>query len=157
MLRSMRFNSKNLKNLFLTNQSPTKPNHHSSTITMQSLIRQGRRQLAFSVERSPSWRMAILKQTTPFSRSISSKPANNEASSKSDKSEKQKPLEFRHDYSVLPDTYSYTTEMNEENFQRFPMVTAKKLARRKDRPRNVRMLTRDFIDGRCNYKETTLN
>lgn len=32
-------------------------------------------------------------------------------------------------------------------FERYPMVTAKMLAGRKERPRRVKMLARDFIDG----------
>lgn len=74
---------------------------------------------------------------------MSSKTPSNEPSSEG---EAKKPQEFRHDYSILPDTYSYTTESNEDNFNKFPQVTAKKLARRKDRPRNVRMLSREFMD-----------
>lgn len=53
---------------------------------------------------------------------------------------------FRFDYSVYPNTYSYTLDMNEENFNRFPAVTAKKLARRNERPKNVRMTAKEFID-----------
>lgn len=32
-------------------------------------------------------------------------------------------------------------------FERYPMVTAKMLAGRKERPKRVKMLVRDFIDG----------
>lgn len=34
-----------------------------------------------------------------------------------------------------------------EEFGRYPMVTAKMLATRKERPKRVKMLVRDFIDG----------
>lgn len=54
--------------------------------------------------------------------------------------------EFRHDYGVLPDTYSYTTDLNNDLFQRFPLLSTKRAARNTDRPRKVRMLARDFID-----------
>lgn len=57
-----------------------------------------------------------------------------------------KPKEFSHNYSILPDTYSYTTDLNQHLFERFPLLTSKRAARNKDRPRKVRMLTREFID-----------
>lgn len=57
-----------------------------------------------------------------------------------------KQKEFRHDYSVLPDTYSYTTDLNRELFERFPLLTAKRASRKTERPRQARMLARDFID-----------
>ncbi|KAF5104400.1 hypothetical protein DV451_000635 [Geotrichum candidum] len=53
---------------------------------------------------------------------------------------------FKHNYSVNPDTYSYTTDLNRENFDRFPLVTASRLAKRTERPRNVRMTSKEFID-----------
>ena len=34
-----------------------------------------------------------------------------------------------------------------EEFDRFPMITADALRSRKERPKRVKMLTRDFIDG----------
>jgi hypothetical protein len=34
-----------------------------------------------------------------------------------------------------------------EEFKKFPMVDARKLAKGKERPRRVKMLVRDFIDG----------
>ena len=34
------------------------------------------------------------------------------------------------------------------DYERYPMVTANQLRTRKERPRRVKMLTRDFIDGR---------
>lgn len=55
--------------------------------------------------------------------------------------------EFVHDYTVMPYTYSYTTsEGNEEQYKKIPFVTSKQLAKRTERPRYVKMLTRDFID-----------
>jgi len=33
-------------------------------------------------------------------------------------------------------------------FEKYPMVDARGLARRKERPKRVKMLVRDFIDGR---------
>jgi hypothetical protein len=51
-----------------------------------------------------------------------------------------------HDYTVSPTTYSYTTEQNSALFERFPLVNSKKLTRRTERPRQVRMLARDFMD-----------
>lgn len=51
-----------------------------------------------------------------------------------------------HDYTVTPTTYSYTTEGNKELFERYPLVDARTTARRKDRPKKVRMLGREFID-----------
>ena len=38
-------------------------------------------------------------------------------------------------------------DMSEE-WKRYPMVTAKQLAKRTERPRRVKMLVRDYIDGR---------
>lgn len=37
-------------------------------------------------------------------------------------------------------------DMSEE-FKRYPMVTAEQLATRTERPRRVKMLVRDYIDG----------
>ena len=37
-------------------------------------------------------------------------------------------------------------DMSEE-FKRYPFVTAAQLARRKERPKRVKMLVRDYIDG----------
>lgn len=54
--------------------------------------------------------------------------------------------EFGHNYTILPDTYSYTTDLNKELFERFPLLTAAKSAKNKERPRKVRMATREFID-----------
>lgn len=34
-----------------------------------------------------------------------------------------------------------------EEFRRYPMVTAEQLSKRKERPRRVKMLVRDYIDG----------
>ena len=34
-----------------------------------------------------------------------------------------------------------------EEFKRYPLVTAGQLARRKERPKRVKMLVRDYIDG----------
>lgn len=108
---------------------------------MFAIARQGRQHLVRH-ERS------LLLPSSPgqltFLRSMSVKKPAEEP--KTNKPKEGNPVEFRHDYSVQPDTYSYTTEMNEDNFYKFPQVTAKKLARRKERPRNVRMLSRDFID-----------
>jgi hypothetical protein len=39
-------------------------------------------------------------------------------------------------------------DMSEE-YQRYPMVTSEQLKGRKERPRRVKMLTRDFIEGDC--------
>lgn len=109
--------------------------------------------MTFSGRISTKLRSVTFQRLLSTSRSVAASKKNDgeklSQSSQPEKSgnEEPKPLEFRHDYSVLPDTYSYTTEMNEDNFLRFPLVTAKKLARRKERPRNVRMLSRDFIDG----------
>ena len=52
----------------------------------------------------------------------------------------------KHDYSVRPHTYSHIADANKEIFQRFPLVNSKKLSRMSERPRQVRMLTKDFID-----------
>lgn len=41
----------------------------------------------------------------------------------------------------------YPKDIGEE-FHKYPMVTAKELRHLRERPRQVRMLTRDFIDGR---------
>lgn len=41
----------------------------------------------------------------------------------------------------------YPKDIDEE-LRTYPLVTAKDLRRRKDRPRQVKMLTREFIDGR---------
>ena len=38
-------------------------------------------------------------------------------------------------------------ENKSREFKRYPMVTAVELQSRKERPRRVKMLTRDFIDG----------
>lgn len=51
-----------------------------------------------------------------------------------------------HDYTINPNTYVYTTEANQELFERFPLITAKKHRMRKDRPKKARMLAREFID-----------
>lgn len=40
----------------------------------------------------------------------------------------------------------YPKDIDEE-LRTYPLVTAKDLRRRKDRPRQVKMLTREFIDG----------
>ncbi|CAN6629302.1 hypothetical protein TRVA0_012S00826 [Trichomonascus vanleenenianus] len=53
---------------------------------------------------------------------------------------------FQHDYSVRPHTYSHSSEQNQEVFENIPLVTSKRLARNKDRPKHVRMLARDFMD-----------
>ena len=42
----------------------------------------------------------------------------------------------------------FQQDMSEE-FQKYPMVTALDLRGRKDRPRRVKMLMRDFIEGSC--------
>jgi len=34
-----------------------------------------------------------------------------------------------------------------EEFKRYPMITAEQLSKRKERPRRVKMLVRDYIDG----------
>lgn len=36
----------------------------------------------------------------------------------------------------------------EEELKTYPLVTAKDLRNRRERPRQVKMLTREFIDGR---------
>lgn len=41
----------------------------------------------------------------------------------------------------------YPKDIDEE-LRTYPLVTARDLRRRKDRPRQVKMLTREFIDGR---------
>lgn len=43
-------------------------------------------------------------------------------------------------------TELFPVDMTEE-FRKYPMVTAKELRSRRDRPRRVKMLTRDFIEG----------
>lgn len=63
-----------------------------------------------------------------------------------DKTKPKATYKPEYDYSVGPATYSYTTDVNRELFERFPLVTSKQLAQRKDRPRKVRMLARDFMD-----------
>jgi hypothetical protein len=45
-------------------------------------------------------------------------------------------------------TDGFPPNMSEE-YGKYPMVTAKDLRGRKERPRRVKMLTRDFIEGRC--------
>lgn len=37
-----------------------------------------------------------------------------------------------------------------EEYQKYPMVTANQLRGRRERPRRVKMLTRDFIEGYTN-------
>lgn len=74
------------------------------------------------------------------------KAAASKAGRKDGEASEPRPKEFRHDYTTLPDTYSYTTDLNQEIFERFPLLTAKKQARRSERPRQARLLTRDFID-----------
>lgn len=59
---------------------------------------------------------------------------------------KSTPASASHDYSITPTTYTYTTENNHEQFERFPLVTSKKLSRLSDRPRQVRMLAREFME-----------
>lgn len=56
------------------------------------------------------------------------------------------PVTSNHDYSITPTTYSYTTEKNHEVFDRFPLVTSRKLAKLRDRPRQVRMLASEFME-----------
>lgn len=51
-----------------------------------------------------------------------------------------------YDYSVGPTTYVYTADENQEALDRYPLVNARILSQRKDRPRNVKMLAREFID-----------
>ncbi len=42
----------------------------------------------------------------------------------------------------------FPADMSEE-YNKYPMVTAKELRTRKERPRRVKMLMRDFIEGAC--------
>jgi hypothetical protein len=41
-----------------------------------------------------------------------------------------------------------------EEYNKYPMVTADQLRGRKERPRRVKMLTRDFIEGMKALKRT---
>lgn len=42
----------------------------------------------------------------------------------------------------------YPKDIDEE-YRKYPTVTAKELRNRRERPRQVKMLTREFIDGEC--------
>jgi hypothetical protein len=42
-----------------------------------------------------------------------------------------------------------------EEYQKYPMVTADQLRGRRERPRRVKMLTRDFIEGFQSYPSIT--
>jgi hypothetical protein len=44
-----------------------------------------------------------------------------------------------------------------EEYSKFPMVTADQLRERRERPRRVKMLTRDFIEGGFKNEATILN
>lgn len=59
---------------------------------------------------------------------------------------KQQLKSFQHDYSVRPQTYSHNADDNEEQFESFPLMNSRKLMRYRDRPRQARMLSRDFMD-----------
>lgn len=51
-----------------------------------------------------------------------------------------------YDYGIGPTTYVYSADQNREILDRYPLVTARLLSQRKDRPRSVKMLAREFID-----------
>lgn len=59
---------------------------------------------------------------------------------------KQQLKSTQHDYSVRPQTYSHNADDNKELFESFPLMNSRKLMRYKERPRQVRMLARDFMD-----------
>ncbi len=42
-----------------------------------------------------------------------------------------------------------------EEYKRYPIVTAKQLARNHERPKRVKMLVRDYIDGLSTPPEVT--
>ena len=54
--------------------------------------------------------------------------------------------ETRRESRWTPRKHAYPQERTQE-FERYPMVTADMLRNRRERPRRVKMLLRDFIDG----------
>lgn len=50
------------------------------------------------------------------------------------------------DYGVTPSTYSHSAIDNKEIFDAIPLVNLKKLSRKTERPKRVKMLARDFMD-----------
>lgn len=59
----------------------------------------------------------------------------------------QRESDWQQRTSFLPQLQKdYSTE-----FKHYPMVTAEQLRRQKDRPRRVKMLLRDFIDGERSF------
>lgn len=53
---------------------------------------------------------------------------------------------FNYDYSVRPNTYSYTLPENQESFDLYPLVDDKYLSKLVQRPKKVKMLARTFMD-----------
>jgi hypothetical protein len=62
-------------------------------------------------------------------------------------------LSFNRDGDPMDSKWQQRTDMfpldKSEEYRRYPMVTAENLKSRRERPRRVKMLLRDFIEGNC--------
>lgn len=108
-----------------------------------------RRPISRQIQQSLRLYQLASRPQTHVAKYSSSAPGPSSKDSKSEPAAKEsrpRTKEYDHDYSVLPDTYSYTTTLNRDLFERFPLLTAKRAARSSERPRRARMLARDFID-----------